>query len=388
MRKPQPSTEILRRYIRESLFLKEDSFSGVDSFGYAGSIDPLGYGPMSADPGPLVNTFITPFTDVFKTIVASTKAITVDAATLLNVAFRVALTTIIPVIGARYDKIFAERDKKIEAIESEYKEVFDRTREAFEGDAQLLAFMASPVGYLSSVAALKTPAVTKEVLSIATGGFSDSAFEKTKSLWDRLQERILAGEKASSLRRERDYLDDEFLSSLSSRINSRRKRRSESFSRFSQSYLKEDISKRKVDKRFDAFLKDMLSNKKIVNALSDTIKNNEKLQDLKTKLTKVEDETLKSADDLAQNTIRNVRTFEDIEKLVGNNPKARQSLDKIKNIEDSKQREEALSILVSNIKTASKQTFMVTLGSRQKLFPKGTELHEKYQEAINKLKRV
>lgn len=388
------NNEILRKYIRASLLLNEDSFSGTDSFGYAGAIDPLGGHSMSADPGPLIKTFITPFTDVFKTVVASTKAVTTDAATLINVAFQATLSTIIPICGARYDKIFVERDKKIAKIESDYSEVFDRTRDAFDGDAKLLAFMASPASFLAGAAALKAPAATKEVLSVATGGYSDAAFDGAASGWARWQEKILSGGKSSSLKREREDVDNEFMSLLSSRLKQKSRSKStsrdESLGRLNRSILfeEEDLKKQSKDKKFAAFLKDMLSRPKIVDALSKVIKNNSNLQDLKSKLTKVEDETLRSADDLAQNIVGGTNTFEDIEKLVANNPDAKESLKKIKSIKDPKQKDQAAIMLAKNIKAASKQTFIATLSKRMNLFPKDTELNLKYQEALKKLKSL
>lgn len=377
---------LLRQYIRESLLLTEDEFSGVDASGFSTIGIGMGYGPMYADPGPMVKTFITPFTDFFDTVVATAKEISVDAKVLLQVAFKVAISTIIPIIGQRYDKIFDERDKKIKEIRDQYRDVFERTDQALgAGDAKLIMFMANPAAFLAGAAALKAPAATKGLLSIATGGISDTALDGSKSGWDDLQRRILAGEKSSEVRRARSELEDDFLSSLSSRIESRRlrRRRDESILR-----LQHRLNEEKSDSGYGKFLKDMLSSQKVVKTLNDMIKKNPKFKGMLDSLEKIEDETLKDAEQMSQNVLRNVNTFEDIEKLVAGNTKAKQALDKIKNIEDKKERDEAIKSLSTNIKAASKQTFLATLGRRQKMFPKDSELFKKYQDAINKLKSV
>lgn len=383
---------LLRQYIRESLLSEDVEFggSGDAAGGYYDEGAALMASAGGGDPSGLIKTFITPFTDVFKTVVASTKMLATDTSALLQVAFKTVISSIIPAIGARYDKIFARRDKKIEEIKSEYKEVFDRTDAAFDGDAKLLAFMASPAAFLGSAAALKIPTATKDVLSVATGGATDSAFQSAKSAWDSIQERILAGEKSSDLKRERAAMEDEFLSSLSSRLKSRA-RRSESMLRSSSLIREEDVKKKNKkggDDNFDKFLKDILSSEKIVSALSDMIKNNEDLKDLKQKLSKTEDETLKEAEALSQKVLTKINTFEDIEKLAAGNSKIKKEIDKIKSIKDQKQRDGAVKMLASNIKSASKQTFLATLGNRMKLFPKDSDLHKKYQDTLNKLKSV
>lgn len=383
---------LLRKYIRESLLLTEDEFSGVDASGFSSIGIGMGYGPMYADPGPLVKTFIEPFTDVFKTVVATAKEISVDAKVLLQVAFKVAISTIIPIVGQRYDKIFDDRDKKISQIRDQYRDVFERTEQALGGgDAKLIMFMANPAAFLAGAAALKAPAATKGLLSIATGGISDTALDGTKSGWDDLQRRILAGEKSSEVRRARVELEDDFLSSLSARIKSRRGLRGESSLRSHYVLREEKADKGKSDKSggdYGKFLKDMLSSQKVVKTLNDMIKKNPKFKGMLDSLEKIEDETLKDAEQMSQNVLRNVNTFQDIEKLVAGNTKAKQALDKIKNIEDKKERDEAIKSLSINIKAASRQTFLATLVRRQKMFPKDSELSKKYQDAINKLKTV
>ena len=150
--KKQLEEALLREYIRNSLVV--ESSEGVTGSG-------------------LYKAFIQPFTDVLKTAVGKTKEITRSAATLLNVSFRTIATTLIPGLRSRYSKIFEKEKQDIEAIRSKYKDVYDRTDNAFGSDTKLLAFMASPAVTMGVFAAKAAPGATKELLSAITGGYSD-----------------------------------------------------------------------------------------------------------------------------------------------------------------------------------------------------------------------
>lgn len=363
--------KLLREYIRHTLLLSEDYYADASYGGYYDE----GYGMMMAaygggNPSNLIKAFITPFTDVFDTAVASAKMTAKDAITLLPVTFGAALSTIIPGIGVRFDKIFAERDKKIEDIKREYKDVFDRTSDAFKGDAKLLAFMAAPSVFLASSAALKVPSATKKVLSVATGGITDKAFEKAKSSWDSVQKRSLSGEKSKNLVAEKNRIYDELISSLGGSASPS----NESFS-LNQQIIVEDEDKKELDS-FDDFLKDMLSNKKVVAALSSLVKKNPTMQSLYSKMSKVEDETLKSTYNFASK--------------IENDPEVKKGMSKaIAEIEKKglkpEDKKKAIDLLTKNIKDASKQALLATLKARQSIFPEGSAENKKYQAAFKKL---
>ena len=380
---------LLREYIRNSLLLSEDYDGGFGSYD-------LGYGMGmmygTSDYNALVDTFITPFTDVFKTAVASAKMVTVDAANLLRIAFRAAITTIIPFIGARYDDIWSERDSKINAIKSEYKDVFDRTDAAFSGaDAKLLAFMIDPATFLAGSALVKSPAVIKDVLSVASGGFFDTFFDDAKSTWDKLPRRIQRIGKGGSGRFDFDDDRDDFFSQLAAKIREKKSLRRESTETYYDRILFEaesGIKEKDSESSEKEFLTQLLRNKKVVAALSDLIKSNPKIQDIREKMSKVEDESLKKADVLGQTVTKQLKTLPDIEKFIGSDAKAKQSLEKLKSIQDPKERQKSIDLLVSNIKDSSKQLFLSTLEARKKVFPQGSEEYKKYQASIDKLKSV
>ena len=381
------NTRLLREYVRQSLSLKqqklnEDSY-GAGEMGYynaaSGYHDERFYSG-GEDPGPLLKAFVEPFTDVFKTAVAGVKSIASDVATSLRVGFETIITTIFPFISADYQKIFERRDERMEKIRSEYSDVFERTDEALKGDAQLLAFMINPAGYLAGKAAMNAPAATKELLSVATGGVSDQALENASKSWEKIQASLLNGEineKKAAVKQQSVY--DQLIAELSGKSG-----KSESLRRSSKDYLFE------ADKSggFDEFLKQALKNPGVVSALSDKIKNNDRMKKLHSELTKVEDEALKDAEQSAVKLTNQVSSFEGIEKIASKNPKAKEAIEQIKKIQDPKQKQEAIKTLTNNVKKAANQTFVTTISARMNMLPKGSEEHKRYQAVLAKITKV
>lgn len=184
MSNSKSSSFLLREYVKE--VLSEDSF-GASTLSDAG----ITAGDISAAAGPygmafgsredLKNTFITPFTDVFKTAVGKSKEITRKARSLVTVSFGVILTTLIPGLSAKYSKIFEKEKKDIEKIRGQYKDVYEMTNKALgSADAAFVAFMTAPDLTLSALAISKSPEVVKGILSTLTGGLSDDLFKKVK----------------------------------------------------------------------------------------------------------------------------------------------------------------------------------------------------------------
>lgn len=166
---------LIRSYIRESL-LKEDlnDVSGVDKMAQE---QPRVYGSGTD----LYNTFVKPFVNVGKTAVGKAKEITRTARTGLEVGLKAALQTVIPGISFDFNKVFDKEKEDLEKIKSQYSDVYAATRETLSGgDAQMMAFLANPGLFLGAKLGAASPAIAKDLASIASGGLSDSVFDSIK----------------------------------------------------------------------------------------------------------------------------------------------------------------------------------------------------------------
>ena len=174
---------LLREYVR--VILSEDDAGGNFGAGPGGDLVPgmIGpYGVSFGDKNQLAKTFITPFLDVFNTAVGKAKEITTSAKTTLKTALGAVVSTLIPSLHINYKQIFEDEKKEIEQIKNDYKEVYNRTDEALRTtDAAVLAFMAFPGEYLAANFADKAPAAAAGVLSVMTGGMSDTVIAKSLS---------------------------------------------------------------------------------------------------------------------------------------------------------------------------------------------------------------
>lgn len=379
---------LLKEFIRKSLSAKrlnEDmgfdagtGMSGADFGGYA----QLGVGQFmdgrfytgGADPGPMLKAFVEPFTDIFKTAVAGTKKITTDIATLMRVVFEGAVAAIVPGISADYQAIFDRRDGKMAKIESEYADVFERTNAALQDDAKLLGFMVNPAIFLASSAALKAPTATKELLSIATGGATDTAFESAKGTWGKIERALLSGDitkKKAKASKENVYED------LIATLGSGRSSKSESVNRLVSRLLNEE----KDAEGFEGFLKDVLNHSGVRQAISQKIKSNDRMKALHKKLASIETETLKEAEESAKKFVSQVGSFEGVKKLAASDPKIKQQIEKL---DDPK----AQKMLVGNVEKATKSVFISTLTTRLKMLPKDSEERKQYENTLAKVTKL
>jgi hypothetical protein len=417
---------LLREYIRRAADLNRLNESEYGAY-YDEAAGTSGIGGIQ--PGGLMDTFVGPFTDAFKTSVAAVKGITTDAVTLLHVAFRAVISTIIPVLGSRYDDIFDARDAKMKKIKDEYADVFRRTDAALgSGDAKLFAFMFNPGLILGSAAALKAPAATKELLSVATGGVSDTAISKSSSMWKNFQEKILTGEKYSEKvnKRKREEEIEKFNNSLieklrgydreresdtqtepDKKIKKVKKSTSKKTQNLNPTYypeyslnnqteslllktnfllLEQDDSKVSSDEI--GLLKYMLKNKEIRQEISSLVKKNQEFKEIYEKISTVEDETLEEAEALADMIIKKTNSLEALKKIASKNPEAIEAIKKIETIKNPEEKQKAIKQLVGNIAASSKQIFMATLNKRKQQFPEGSPQYEKYAAAFEKLKSL
>ena len=368
---------VLREYIRQTIKnkLNEDDMgpASMDYYSAGMSYMEPGFYTGGTDPGPLLKAFVEPFTDVFKTTVASVKKVTTDAATLLRVAFDVVLTTIIPIYTSDYQAIFDRRDEKMDKIKDEYADVFERTDAALGTDAKLLAFMINPGVFLASAAALKAPAATKELLSVATGGISDSALEGAKDTWDSIQRSLLNGKidkKKAAAKKNAAY--EQLVAYLSG------KDKNESYQRHSIKTLIE--AKNNDDSTFEEFLSDVLKNPNVVKALSEKIKANSRMKVITKQLSDIEKETLTSAEESAKKIVSSVSSFNGIKSLSSKDPKGAKALGQIKEPNQEK-------ILVTNAKKAASQMLAVTLKTRMNMLPKDSEIYKEYEKTLQKVSK-
>ena len=379
---------LLKEFIRKSLSAKRlnenvgfdagTGMSGADFGGYA----QLGVGQHmdgmfytgGTDPGPMLKAFVEPFTDIFKTAVAGTKKITTDIATLMRVVFEGAVAAIVPGISEDYQAIFDRRDGKMAKIESEYADVFERTNAALQDDAKLLGFMVNPAIFLASSAALKAPTATKDLLSIATGGATDTAFESAKGTWGKIERALLSGDitkKKAKARKENVYED--LIASLGSGRSSKR----ESVNRLVSRLLNEE----KDAEGFEGFLKDVLNHSGVRQAISQKIKSNDRMKALHKKLASIETETLKEAEESAKKFVSQVGSFEGVKKLAASDPKIKQQIEKL---DDPK----AQKMLVGNVEKATKSVFISTLTTRLKMLPKDSEERKQYENTLAKVTKL
>lgn len=168
----------IRSYIH---LIVEDDAGGNPAWGPGGDWVPGMIGPYGMTFGSgkdLLDTFVTPFTDAFKTALSKSKEVTRKGGTLIWNGVQTALSTLIPVYGYRYKKIFENEQAAIEKIRNENKEVMSRINDSFKGDGAVLAFMSNPGLAIAAISAHKSPKVAKEVASILTGGESDDILKK------------------------------------------------------------------------------------------------------------------------------------------------------------------------------------------------------------------
>ena len=355
---------LLREYVQSVLV--EDSM-GASTLADAG----ISAGDISAAAGPygmafgsgqdLKNTFITPFTDVFKTAVGKSKEITRKARTLLTVSFGAILTTLIPGLGAKYSKVFEKEKSDIQKIRNQYKEVYERTNKALSStDAAFVAFMTAPDLTLSALALNKSPEVIKDTLSVLTGGFSDSLFDK---VMNKNFEDLLDGEDASEKsRRKKRKIDN----------------KKQSSDLFGESLLKE-ISEEEATKK-------ILSNKKF---LSKSLAGSDSLREIQKIANETYKRSLSEIYEQAVAVLKEAKTVEDLEKITGKKIPEAEELKKL----PPQEKEKAEKMLIEAARKTMKQFYIKNLQSQIDVvtkagIPEETPYVQDYKATIQKIKSL
>jgi len=333
----QDNNRLLKEYVRQIL-VEYEGMGSYDSMGMG-----MGWGASQSD---LLNTFITPFTDVVKVAVGQAKEIVRRSRTLVRVAFETVMTTLIPFVEDSYDEIFREEKADIERIRNEYKDVYDRTAKSFNNLGAIGFFMAPGPFLLAKIGSSGPKAVAK-TLSVATGGLSDKYFSSG------------SGPKNSGLF-DAKYVHGTFL-------------------------LEKEEEKISYKDRLKLALKDP----KIQTALKKNV------EPLGKEIKKVKIQKLKSAYDLAKNVL-NAKNAKDIEIAIGkkvSSDEIKKKLAAAKDLKDMKPEEieKVMQQLPKGAMAFMKNTFVTPLEVEMKELISSNsdpEIIDMYKDTIAKIKAL
>lgn len=348
------SSVLLREYVRQ--VLNEDDAGGNPAM-YTGNLGMAGENPYGVSFGSedaLMKTFISPFTDVFKTAMGKTKEISRKARTLLTVAFGTIMTTLIPGLGANYAKVFEKEEEDINKIRSEYADVYKATDDAFGSDAALLAFMASPGLVIGAKAAQLTPVITKNLLSAVTGGGSDELFDATKEKLKSAGKWMIGDDSGGG------------------GGGSRRSGKSPS-SVFGETQLHEedDESGKKKGKGGTYSTEKLLKNKKFLAKALD----NPEAQKMQKAATQIYRGTLQNLYAEAENVLKKAKTAEDLQKMMKTKIP---ELDKVKTM-PPEEKKKAEAQLIDGVRKSMKKFYVKNLKDQlQKVLDAGVPTEAQY----------
>lgn len=118
----------------------------------------------------LKKIFVEPFTDVLKTTAAGVETVSSQAQKVLASVSALLINTLIPFVEKDWDKIRHADNQRMAAIQSKYKDVFDRNHAAiFEGDGKAMTFLWNPAEFLTARAFLKSPTAFTSILRLLAG---------------------------------------------------------------------------------------------------------------------------------------------------------------------------------------------------------------------------
>lgn len=349
---------------------------------YAGVKDadsPFG-ASIGGDTGELFRIFVEPFADAFKVAVAQTKELTTRAKTIVKVAWEAAVSTFLPGAAARYADVFEKEKKELEAIKSEYKDVYNRIDSAYaDGDAALLAFMVSPGAFLGYKGIKAGAKIGKEqgaqILSAVTAGYSDKVFNSISSGSKGFGRWLIQGSEFGSAPEEKKKKEKKSGGSETneSRIHGR------------LLLLKED-GEEKSDKESEYEKLYGVAIEKILKS-PDIIKMQEDAK-------KLYQTALEEVYKQAETVLRRMKTAEDIEKFLGKraSPKLKQSIADIKKL-PSEEKAVAEKKVIDGVRDASKDFYVKSLEDRvasclRMGIPEDSQYIKDYRTTISKIKSL
>lgn len=158
--------ELIKEFV--SVLCEDDTAEVLGGLRDAG-LGGMGGGGMGHGMGAghaLDDIFLKPFTDAFRVTGAELQKTSVNVKSALNIIYDVLGSTLIPWVKGSYDKIFAEREKKIKEIEGKYKEYYNRIWAPYDlNDVTCLAFFASPPAMISFFLAKGAPDVAMSAIT-------------------------------------------------------------------------------------------------------------------------------------------------------------------------------------------------------------------------------
>jgi len=308
------SKKLLKEFVEQTL--REDD----GGFGDMGGMSP--YGIQFADRNQMSNMFIKPFTDVFKVAAGKTKELSSKTITLVDVAFKVLATTIIPILKQDYDEVFERGSSRIEQIKSEYADVYNATWDVFKNkDLAIIAFMYAPAACLLGKLGKSSAKSTSNLLSILSGGTLDNFISKAKSKF--------GDERSGNKKDPKDYFDGG----------------GENSGNYGEGILREDVEKPKS-------LVGLLTNKKVVNKAVE----NQKSKEMQAKAKKTMQTSWAEIYKQAKN-IMAAKNIQDLEQKIG---KKIPGSDKLQAIPE-KERHAAEAQLLSGVKKSMKKFYVDNL---------------------------
>lgn len=199
---------MLRLAVRRVL---SEDFGGMDFGGY----DMGGYGGMgggwitSERIKQLVGIFAAPFQEAL----AAAELVIPHAEALMKTVFEASVSSLVIGVSADYDKIFADRDQKIERINGKYADIRKASMDAFRTtDFMVCSFVMYPEAFLTTAFLSKAPQVGYEFLKTAGGRQVQGILDDFAGWWQSGIKHLQSVQSAGKSRRGWD--DDEDLTSF------------------------------------------------------------------------------------------------------------------------------------------------------------------------------
>lgn len=386
--------KLLKEYIRQ--ILNEDG----EHLSPGGEGSP--YGMSWGTTSDLVSTFITPFTDVFKTAVGQSKEITRKARTVITLGFGTLISTFVPFMGSNYQKIFEKEKEDIEKIRADYKDVYDRTDKVLSGnEGAFLAFVVAPAATIAYLATKESPKVIKDILSVVTGGLSDKVYGHVKdsaitaNKWAGKEQTSTTSTRVNNIYRDIKNInskddsssDKTSLSNVASNVTSGVKDVAASVaSELIESLIYENNDDKDKEESKKIKPKDILKNKTFIKQ---TLSLSPKSADMKKAASKIYKSTLQNVFSEVEKVLKHTNTIDDLVKISKKNvPEA----DQIRKL-PPEEKKKAEKMLIDGIRKSMKDFYIKNLtdhlnGVITAGIPESSPYVKDYRETIQKIKSL
>lgn len=304
--------------------------------------------------------YFSGFKRLFHTVVGKSKEMLQQVKTAVRVSLEAVGSIVVPFASAEYDKIFEESGKKIEAIKSDYKEVYEETAKHLNNsDVAALAFMVSPATVITSKFLNTAPDVAVDAVDVVTGGTMTDYLSKIKDA-------TKAAVKTASV------------ASIASHAKLESRRRA-------QGHLFEEKNEKKEDG--NQKLKKALASPEMIKKINE----NPRVKKMRVQAKKIVDEETAQILDSIQNMLA-VKSIQDVEKLTGKQipqGKELQQLAKKGKVPDQKIDQAQFASIKKMIKEFFvKKLVQKTTSLKRAGIPENNYVHAKYNETIKKIQAL